>query len=247
MSKFGKPLGQYRVSQTNYWLTALYLAAVGAYGLWDQIQSGQFRLGFMLIVLIAWACAGFLLRLLQRNVQRVVVYEHGVQLVSRTGEQFVPWKQIDYVRCEANKRFIDLMVLKADGQHQRVRMRRTRQANEEQEIPWWSFETLFTQLSELSFEPRFAAARKQYQAGERLGFGPIALDKKGFYFKDASLAWDQVAALESNANQDFLAIMQQGKKHSWALLTLNELSNLDVFLALLAEFHGDLVEQKIDE
>lgn len=79
--------------------------------------------------------------------------------------------------------------------------------------------------------PRYAQA---LQAGQRVSFGPLALDPQGLYAGKKALAWTEIKAVK--LERGILSVAKEGKWLSWTSATVPQIPNFYVLMTLLGRF-----------
>jgi hypothetical protein len=82
-----------------------------------------------------------------------------------------------------------------------------------------------------ALQPRYANA---LDAGQRLFFGPLALDLQGLYAGKKALSWGEIKAIK--LEQGVLSVAKEGKWLSWASVTVPQVPNFYVLMTLLSRF-----------
>ena len=76
--------------------------------------------------------------------------------------------------------------------------------------------------------PRYAEA---LNSGQRVTFGPLALDKQGLYAGQKSLTWGEIKAVK--LAQGVLSVKKEGGWFNWTTATVPQIPNFFVFYDLL--------------
>jgi len=69
--------------------------------------------------------------------------------------------------------------------------------------------------SSIALFPRYWQA---LQSGQRLTFGPLALDKQGLYSGNKSLQWSEIKAIK--IQQGVISVKKEGGWFNWASVTV---------------------------
>lgn len=78
--------------------------------------------------------------------------------------------------------------------------------------------------------PRYAAALNN---GQRLTFGPLAIDRQGIYAGNKSLMWNEIKAIK--IAQGNISVKKEGGWFNWASATVPQIPNFFVFYSLIKQ------------
>lgn len=69
--------------------------------------------------------------------------------------------------------------------------------------------------------------------GQRLTFGPLALDKEGLYSGKKSIAWKEIKAIK--LQQGTISVKKEGGWFNWASVTVPQVPNFFIFYELISQ------------
>lgn len=72
------------------------------------------------------------------------------------------------------------------------------------------------------------------QSGERLSFGPLAIDRQGMYSGRKAIAWNEVMAVR--ISQGIISIKKAGGWLNWAGVSVSQVPNFYIFYELVGRF-----------
>ena len=85
-----------------------------------------------------------------------------------------------------------------------------------------------------------------YQSGQTINFGKLSLNTQGLIFKDKQLPWNQIKDLK--IERGYISVKQEGGRwFNWAQVTADTVPNLFVFLALVDNIGGGIIEAASDK
>jgi hypothetical protein len=162
----------------------------------------------------------------------VNVYEHGLEYTDRRGTRQVLWKDVKNLHQHIVRHYY-YMVIPA-GTDYSVTL--TLQGGEV-----LSFDNRLGKTKKLGqiLQERLAEAHlphymAEIQAGKRVEFGTLSLDREGVYQQDKALKWDEVEKV--TFNHKTLSIGKKGSKWgSWASVKTHEIPNAALFYAITRE------------
>ncbi len=79
--------------------------------------------------------------------------------------------------------------------------------------------------------PRYAQALQQ---GQRLTFGPLAIDPQGLYAGSKSLQWSEIKGIK--IQKGTISVKKEGKWLNWATATVPQIPNFLIFYNLVGKF-----------
>ena len=92
---------------------------------------------------------------------------------------------------------------------------------------------IYSQVRDRLLAPALAA----FQAGERVEFGPVAIDREGLTYRGEHLTWDQIEEASADTDSDFV-VKKRGKTYAWCELSTARIPNFSILLELLDERYG---------
>jgi hypothetical protein len=72
------------------------------------------------------------------------------------------------------------------------------------------------------------------QGGQRVSFGPLAIDQHGIYHGTKSLPWSEIKAIR--IHQGVIAVKKEGGWFNWASVTVPQIPNFYIFYDLVKRF-----------
>lgn len=199
--------GLYRLDESLFWLPLLcgvIGAPIGLYGLFQSWRN--------------WGLAAAL-------------YEGGFAYHDRKGLRQIKWGDIDATWQSITKYY-------RYGIHTGTTYIYTIQLNDKSRIvldnKFPKIESLgkaITNGSANALFPRYVAALK---SGQRVTFGPIAMDINGLYSGNKSLQWKDIKAIKTS--QGIISVRKEGGWFNWATVTVPQVPNFWVFLDLVSRF-----------
>jgi hypothetical protein len=160
------------------------------------------------------------------------LYENGIAYQSRTGVQQASWSDVTAVYQQVTRHY-------TNGVYTGTTHRYTIQTNTGQKIVL--DDRLGKKVEELGKAAQSAVSDALYprywtaiQNGQRLDFGPLAMDNQKLYAGKKELRWDEIKAVKINKGQ--ISIKKDKAWFSWASVTVPQIPNFFVFYALLGRF-----------
>ena len=162
---------------------------------------------------------------------RAALYENGFAHFDRKGLKQVRWDQIEAVWQRITKHY-------TNGVYTGTTHTYTIQAQDgvkivlDDKLP--KVEALGNAIQSGATKalwPKYVAA---VQAGQRLTFGPLALDANGLYNGKKSLQWKEIKAIR--ISRGVISIKKEGGWLSWASATVPQIPNFLVFYELVGRF-----------
>ena len=182
-------------------------------------------LGVVLLLSGIW-----LLFTLARNWKTAAaVYEHGLALHDPSGLRQFRWDAVDEVRQSVTNYY-------RNGVHTDTIYVYTVRTNDGQTF---KFNNRFAQIEALgdAIQRNVSAALlprhvQALNSGQRLSFGPLAIDRQGLYAGDTSLSWAEIAAVK--LQNGAIAIKQVAADScDWAPLKLAQVPNFWIFFQIV--------------
>lgn len=158
------------------------------------------------------------------------VYEHGLALTDYTGLRQIRWEAVDSVWQSVTKHY-------RNGSYTHTTYVYTVQTNTGQKLRFDSKlaqiealgQTLQRQISAILL-PRYAQA---LNSGQRLNFGPLALDREGLYVGNKSLPWPEIEAIKIQNGAIAIKKAAGGRLHQ-APVSLAQVPNFWVFYEIVS-------------
>ncbi len=220
-------------------LAAPALLLVAAYVGYDTYNnSGLNRVAenvaFPLIMaLAAFVIGASILISIWRNWRiAAALYENGIAYQSRTDMQQTSWSDVTAVWQSVTKHY-------TNGIYTGTTHRYTIQTNTGQRIVL--DDRLGKKVEELGKAVQSAASNALYprywtaiQNGQRVDFGPLAMDNQKLYAGKKELRWDEIKAVK--INKGLISIKKDKGWFSWATVTVPQIPNFFIFYDLVGRF-----------
>ena len=222
---------------TNVLFVALGLALIVAAFIWMAYASSRGSSGGNAFILLCFGCLGvpigaFGLFSTWRNWQiGAALYENGFAYKDRNGLQQVSWNDIDAVWQSITKHYRRGVYTGATYFYT-IQTRDKKKVVLDNKLP--GIEQLGNEIvkgSSIALFPRYWQA---LQSGQRLTFGPLALDKQGLYSGNKSLQWSEIKAIK--IQQGVISVKKEGGWFNWASVTVPQIPNFYIFYDLVRRF-----------
>jgi hypothetical protein len=215
------------------------LLAVAAYMLYDNLNSlGANRMwrNVPLPVLCAGG-AGLLGVIALFNSWRnwklaAALYENGVAFVGQKGLQQIAWPDVTAVWQQVTKHY-------TNGVYTGTTHRYTIQMNTGEKIVL--DDRLGKKVEELGNAVQTSVSNNLFprywqslQNGQRVEFGPVALDREKLYAGKKELRWAEIKAIK--LNQGVVSVRKDQAWLNWANISVPQIPNFFVFLELVSRF-----------
>lgn len=216
----------------------LIIAGVG-WGLYQVMQFGSSRwddalpaiaLGAILGGLIAAASAWSVFGSLRDWKLTVGLYDQGLGIVTNSGLQQVRWDQVTESYQQVTRHY-------TNGVYTGTTHRYTIIVDGKRQI----FDDKLKGIEDLgnaiqngvsnALFPRYAQAINN---GQRVSFGPLALDKDNIYAGKKAVAWSDIKAVKLDRGN--ISIKKEGGWFNWASVSVPQVPNFFVFYALVRNF-----------
>jgi hypothetical protein len=163
--------------------------------------------------------------------QAAALYENGVALNTRKGMQQVPWTDINSVWQAVTKHY-------TNGVYTGTTHVYTVQTNTGEKLVF--NDSLGKNVEELGRAIQNGAASALFprywqalQDGQKLNFGPLALDKQKLYAGKKELPWSQIPVVKIEKGN--ISIQKDGKGwFNWAAASVPQIPNFYIFYELLS-------------
>lgn len=180
------------------------------------------------IAIALLALAGILGWVTWRNWKiAAATFEGGVASFDRKGLRVVTWTDVTHVYQHIVRQYVNgvytgthytytldtrLGRIKFDGRYQNV-------------------EALGKEIQRRVTGAMAGRAVAAYENGQRVDFGPVAVDKSGLHSRGKSLPWSEVQRVK--IENGFVSVAKQGKWLNWVSAPVHTIPNFFVLLALL--------------
>jgi len=195
----------------------------------QQVLDGQIRgkmamIPWLMPILIAFFLFRGIANLL--NPVTVAVYPHGFAYQRGKHLDFCTWERIttfcSHRKCMSNTMHtFKYWVTRDDGA---VFTFLSSRLNNVEELAG----TIWAHIRDRLLAPALEA----FNAGERVEFGPIAIDRSGLIYRGEHLTWDRIDEAHADAEGDFV-VKKRGKTYAWCELSTARIPNFWVFQELL--------------
>jgi hypothetical protein len=180
--------------------------------------------------LAALALGGWLLFSTARNWNTAAaLYEHGLALNDHTGLRQIRWDAVDGVWQSVTKHY-------TNGIYTGTTYLYTVQTNDGQKL---KFDNKFAKIEELGLAiqkqvsnalfPRYV---ERLNNGQRLTFGPLAIDLQGIYSGSKSLRWSEIKAVKIQSGN--ISIKKEGGWFNWASVSVPQVPNFWIFYEIVS-------------
>jgi hypothetical protein len=183
-------------------------------------------------IAICVALAGLFFWLAWRNWRlSAALYQEGFAFFDRKGLRVVRWDDIELVYQSIIRRYVNGVY--AGTMHTYTVMLRdgAKIVLDDRLRDVESIGGPVVKTSAVRLLPRYVQA---LQAGQRVSFGPIAIDPQGIYSGSKSLAWSEIKAVK--LDRGVLSVAKEGKWLNWTSATVPQIPNFYVLMTLLDRF-----------
>ncbi len=164
----------------------------------------------------------------------VVVYTHGLALRDRKGVRFWRWEQIEALYRSVVKRYVNGIYT---GTTHIYTIGLGQSGRERFDDRYQNVEKLGDVLQGRTFGHLYAHAAEAYNAGRKVQFGRVTLDKGGITVGKKTYPWESVEGVF--VRQGVLRVMKKsGGWFSGASVAVNTIPNLTVLLSLIDQIVG---------
>ncbi|HVO71642.1 MAG TPA: DUF6585 family protein [Aggregatilineaceae bacterium] len=165
----------------------------------------------------------------------VRVYENGFEHTDRRGTKKVLWADIEGFRQQIIRYYRYAVIPAGSSYWLNIQ---TRQGEN------FTLDNRFSKIKKLAetLQQRLASVQlpkylAELEAGQRVAFGPLGLDRQGVYQYDKSLSWSEVGKVEFDNGQ--VVIKKKGSNWgNWAKLDVSLVPNAAVFVMLAQKFQS---------
>ena len=161
----------------------------------------------------------------------VALYENGFAYNDRKGLTQVHWNNIDAVWQSITKHY-------RNGIYTGTTYLYTIQTKDQKRV---ALDNKFVKIEDLGnaiisgsanvLFPRYVQALQQ---GQRLTFGPLAIDPNGIYSGNKSLRWDEIKGIR--IHQGTVSVKKEGGWFNWATAAVPQIPNFLIFYNLIGRF-----------
>lgn len=245
----GNLKGEYSNTGRRRWFSVIFgglcllaapaLVLVAAYvGYVTYNNSGLYKVAGnvalpLIIALAAFVIGASVLINAWRNWRiAAALYENGVAYQSRTGIQQVNWSDVTAVWQRVTRHY-------TNGVYTGTTHAYTIQTNAGQKVVL--DDRLGKKVEELGNAVQRGASNALYprywqaiQNGQRVDFGPIAMDNQKLYAGKKELRWDDIKAVK--VNKGMISVKQDKGWFNWATVTVPQVPNFSTFYDLIGHF-----------
>jgi hypothetical protein len=204
--------------------------AYNHYGLNKVMDSGfilPLILGIIFVPLGLW----ILIQAFLNWKTSAVLYENGFAYLDRQGLRQIKWADIESVKQNIVKYY-------RYGRHVRTTYLYTIQLNDKGRITidnkFPNVETLGKAITDGAAKALFPAYMTALKSGQRVTFGPLALDAQGLYSGNKSLTWQEIKAVK--INKGIISVRKEGGWFNWVTVTVPQIPNFWIFVDLVSRF-----------
>jgi hypothetical protein len=241
----GDPRGEHPIKGVSRWgplvFAVLLLAAAATsvgVGLLDAVATLSSRRGFrpdgLLTGLGVGAVLAALAGLCAYNAWRnwtlgAALFAGGVGYRDRKGVRAVGWGDVEAVWQAVTRRYVN-GVYAGTTHVYRARTRAGETLTFDDRLR--DVAALGEALVKGSAAALLPGAQRAFDAGERVTFGPLALDRAGLHSGGKSLPWAEVKAVK--IERGVVSVDRDGKWFAWTRATVPQIPNFYVLVALLS-------------
>ena len=184
-------------------------------------------------------CGGILLALgilmivgaWQDRNRRVAVFTNGLVHVRGQTADVIPWSEIESVWQKITDHYDSTGVLKLRTTY----LYTIQERGEDETIVLGEdlndIKTLGETIQEEVTRVQLPGALAAFKRGETLTFGPLTIDTKGLAHEQSTLAWSEIKGLK--VDKGVFHVLKKGNWFTWTTVTVDQIPNLMVFLALV--------------
>lgn len=218
-------------------LVALAIVAAGiGWLVYTSLRPGAGDSGFS-FVLLCFGCVllpigafGIFTRLRHWQVG-AALYENGFAYKDSSGVRQVAWQDVNAVWQNITKHY-------RNGRYTGTTYVYTVQLRDGKKIVLdgnlAGIEQLGSEVARSVAAAIFPRYLQGLQSGQRLAFGPLAIDQQGIYNGSRSLLWSDIKALK--IQQGVVSVKQDGGWFNWATARVPQIPNFYVFYDLVGRF-----------
>lgn len=247
VTALGAPVSEHRPTGASRWVGVVLggLSLLGAglsvlfagLGVLEQLSRRRPDFAGALVgpasgLVVCLALAALFFWIAWRNWRRAAaLFQDGLACYDRKGLKLARWDEIDTVYQHIVKQYVN-GVHTGTFHTYRVNLRDgTKLVLDNRMRDVESLGTAVVRGSTRALLPRYVAA---LEAGQRLDFGPLGLDRQGLYAGSKSLSWQEIKAVK--LEQGILSVAKEGKWLSWSRATVPQIPNFYVLMTLLERF-----------
>jgi hypothetical protein len=213
-------------------LVSTYMAwdAYGHYGL-NKVMDSGFILPLIFAVILTPLGLWQSFTTLRGWNLAAALYEGGFAYMDRKGMNQVRWADIEWITQNVTKYY-------RYGRNTRTTYIYTIQLNDKTRIvldnKYPRIEALGRAIANGSANTLFPRYMQALKSGERLGFGPLAIDVKGLYHGSKALTWQEIKAVK--IARGIISVRKEGGWFNWASVTVPQIPNFYIFVDLVGRF-----------
>jgi hypothetical protein len=198
---------------------------------WNRIADTgwwvPFLCGVIFLPLGAWMAFNTI-----RNWSRALrLYEGGFAAKDRSGVRAVRWADIDAVWQNVTRHYTNMIYTGTTYLYTVELSDKTRFVFDNSYPKIEDVGKAITNGAANALFPRYAAS---INAGQRVNFALLGLDKTGMYFGNKSLTWQEIKAVK--ISQGIISVKKEGGWLNWATVTVAQIPNFWVFVDLVSRF-----------
>jgi hypothetical protein len=204
--------------------------AYNHYGL-NKIWDSGFVLPLIAGVLFFPAGLWVLLQAFLNWKTSVALYEGGFAYNDRKGLRQIKWTDIDAVSQNIVKYY-------RYGRHVRTTYLYTIDLNDKTRVTldnkFPGIDALGKAITNGAAQALFPKYMTMVKTGQRVNFGPLALDTQGLYSGNKSLTWQEIKAVK--INKGVISVRKEGGWFNWVTVTVPKIPNFWIFVDLVSRF-----------
>jgi hypothetical protein len=157
------------------------------------------------------------------------LYEEGFALNTRRGLQVVRWDQVEATWQRVTRRYTNGIYT---GTTHSYTVRTKDQSNIMLDDKLTNVEQLGRAVQQGVSTALFPSYVQALQAGQRLSFGPLALDQTKLYAGNKELAWNEIQAIKINRGR--VSVKKEKGWLDWAQAAVPQIPNFFIFLDIVS-------------
>lgn len=159
------------------------------------------------------------------------LYEQGLAYANRNEVKQVRWDDIEGVWQQVTKHYTNGVYTGTTHVYTIVTREKARMVLDDKLD---KVEDLGNQIQKAVLVAQFPRYWQALQTGQRLTFGPLALDGKGLYAGKKELTWQEIKGVK--ISQGIISVKKEKGWFNWATVTVPQVPNFYIFLELVSRF-----------
>lgn len=196
-----------------------------------SLDWGSFSIITGFIALVGLACAWWLFDIWRNWKLAAALFDKGFALQNQQGLHTIPWSDVKAVWQAVTKHY-------RNGIYTGTSHIYTIVTNTDQKFvlndQLKKVEDLGSAIQKNVSEVLWPQYVNALQNGQRLTFGPLALDAQGLYSGNKTLTWAEIKAIK--IHQGTISVKKEKGWFSWATVTVPQIPNFFIFWNLVSRF-----------